>query len=236
MSTLRKLCFSLIAAVVLCCASVMTAQAETVTFVTRAAFNAAMTDTTIVNFDGVVAPGTALADPLPSFTSAGVTFTAPGNQLYIVDTGFFVFYQFAGASGVVLSTQQGSPTRTLNIVLPSAVTAVGFDTNNFSFTSGTNLTITATLSNGDMTSFTAIPGGGFFGFTTTPAILSLTLTGTVVTVGGGGFNIDNFTFGQASGGGTTTVPEPATILLLGTGLSAVGTAVRKRRAKRQEDR
>ncbi|MDQ3254692.1 MAG: PEP-CTERM sorting domain-containing protein, partial [Acidobacteriota bacterium] len=232
MSTLRNLCFSLIATVVLCCASVMTAQADTVTFGTRAAFNAATTATTTVNFDGVAAPGTA-AGPLPSFTSAGVTFTAPGNQLYIVDTGFFGFYQFAGANGGVLSTQQGSPTRTLHIVLPGAVTAVGFDTNNFLFDPVTNLTITATLSNGDVTSYTATPGGGFFGFTTTPAILNLTMTGTVINIGGGGFNIDNFTFGQASGG-ATTVPEPATILLLGTGLAGIAAKIRSRRKDNQD--
>jgi hypothetical protein len=56
----------------------MTAQVQTVTFATRATFNAATTATSIINFDSVATPGAALADPPPSFTSSGVTFTAPG--------------------------------------------------------------------------------------------------------------------------------------------------------------
>ncbi len=116
MSTLRKLCFSITAAVVLCCASVMTAQATTVTFATRAAFNAATTGTTTVNFNGVVPPNQNVR--LPSFSSAGVTFTpgAAGNILFIIDAG--PPYQFAGSSGGVLSLQGGfTPSRTLNIAL-----------------------------------------------------------------------------------------------------------------------
>jgi hypothetical protein len=228
MSTLRKLCFSITAAVVLCCASVMTAQAVTVTFATRAAFNAATTGTTTVNFNGVAPPNSFVQ--LPSFNSAGVTFT-PGAEslLFIIDTGVDPIFRFAGASGGVLAVQAGT-TKTLNIALGGSFTAVGFDVGNNS--NGTDLlTITATLSNGDVTTFTTTRAGNFFGFTTTPAIVSLRLTSTA-SVFSAGFNIDNFTFGQASGGGgggPAPVPEPATMLLLGTGLAGVGATVRKRR-------
>ncbi len=205
-------------------AAATTTLATTVTFNTRAAFNAATTGTTTVNFNGV-APSGGFVGALPTFTSNGVIFTpGAGNNLFVTDTGFDTFYQFAGASGGVLSVQAGT-TRTLNIALGGSFTAIGFDVNNVNFTGP--LTITATLSNGDVTSFTTTPAGNFFGFTTTPAIVSLSLTAPN-TGGSFGFSIDNFTFGQAQGGGTA-VPEPATMILLGTGLAGVVAKVRKRR-------
>jgi hypothetical protein len=232
MSRTSKLFFSFGLFVALCCASIISAHATTVTFTTRAAFNAATTGTTTINFNGV-APTGGFVGPVPLFTSAGVTFTAPGNNLFIVDAGFEASYDFGAGfdRGGVLSAQGGTAGPTgagFTIIFSSAVTAVGFDVN--SFTSGLTIpdpvTVFATLSNGDVVNFTTLGiAGRFFGFTTTPSILSLTLrTFTPNAV----LNIDSFTFGQAAGGGTP-ITEPATMILLGTGLAGIAAKVRRRR-------
>ena len=73
--------------------------------------------------------------------------------------------------------------------------------------------------------FTLTGGTGFF----TGASGSLIATGTVA------FNPNGTSNSHADFTGTiNTVPEPTTILLLGTGLAGVGAAVRKRRKKGKE--
>lgn len=220
-----RLLLSLLLLIAAYAGSAATVQAETVTFTNRDDFNAATTGNSTIDFNGIVPPGGVL-QVTPSFTSDGVTFTAlsPYGQ-FIIDTGRNALYQFANASGGVLSVQGGTTAEMLNISLGSGFTAIGFDINTF-FTN--SLSIIATLSNGDTTTFNAIPGGGFIGFTTTTPISSLTLAN-VPTGTANYFNIDNFTFGTAEvEPNPNPVPEPTTMLLLGTGLVGIAAKVRNR--------
>jgi hypothetical protein len=180
----------------------------------------------IITFNGIAPPNGQVSLGSPgTFTSSGVTFTGgAGNFFWIIDQGVAPSYNTGSASaGGVLSSQNApflTPTQVINITLPSSFSAIGFDTNTFA-----DATILVTLSNGEALSLmTTGTTGRFFGFTTDIGITSFKLTSTQISsISGRVLNIDDFTFGQAQ-----VVPEPTTMLLLGTGLVAVGATVRRR--------
>ncbi len=175
--------------------------------------------------------------PGPNF---GITFSA--NALAIIDSDAGGTGNFGGepSPSTVLFFLTG-PAATINV-------PAGFDTG-FSFFysaisqpgvirvySGLNATgdLLATL-NLPLTPFNGAPDptGQFsplvpFGVTFSGVARSVDFGGTVNQIG-----FDNITLGSQTPGGTNPVPEPATLLLLSTGLAGVGAAVRRKRNSQQ---
>lgn len=221
MPALRNLLFTLAAFAVVAFASTP-ARADAIVFTTRAAFIAASTGLTTIDFEGIAAPN-GVANFSSPLTLQGVTFSgSPTGAVSVVDSGFFSpLFQFQ--SGAVLSGFGF-----IEVTLPAGVTALGAD---IMSTNPNGLPFQVLLSTGEsfVVNTPAQPARGFFAITSDVAITSIrfaTLPGPNQSAGIP--LLDNFTFGQAQG---ATVPEPATILLLGTGLVGIATRVRRKASK-----
>ncbi len=212
------------------------AYADLITFSTRPTFNAAAPGLPVETFEsGLVAPGAVRAcnGPLSSAMSStcfplggllpGVVYNASdASSANMVVLG-------AGLPGVDNTSKVLGPNAlrdTFNLTFANA-NAVGFDVLPGPVAGNVAISVFDSA-NTPLGVFTvAAPiGGTFFGVIFTTGTIGRINVASQSTAPGE--LIDNLAFGTAV---ATAVPELTTMLLLGTGLAAIGAAVRKRRKK-----
>lgn len=187
-------------------ATVGTAQAAT--FTDRVQFQAATTDLTTIDFEGLLPyPNTPFVNVYGD-TIAGVTFSTPNppiyppensNNLIVLNT---IGTEYNKGTGDILLSGMGSGQ--INATFSSETTAFGVDileVGRFN----RPIPYRITFSTGE---FFDITGPTFFGFTSAVPISSVSILSRANEVA-----LDNFSFGQASSNTSSEpVPEPASIL------------------------
>jgi hypothetical protein len=199
-------------------AAVSATKAAPAVHVNRASFDTVVPSYSTINFNGASAP---LSN---SLTYSGVTFAgAPGFQVEVIDGGN------VGAPGnfvLISNTNQPSFLQNNIVITPlSGTRAFGFDLKSANNPGG-NYQVTFNLADGtSLTQAVAVPtfnSFSFIGLTSDTDITSVTIRA----LSGGDPVIDNVSF---TGNAPADVPEPATLVLLGTGLAGAAGAARKRR-------
>jgi hypothetical protein len=227
----RSIAFSAVLATAINVSTALFASAATITYTNQAAFAAATSGIsfTTVDFEGIAADNSFVFEPTPpGVTLMGANFTidhTTGNTgvLFVIGDGFY----YSGNS--VLSSQQSTPVaNNIVIAFPGLQTALSL---NLGTLEGAESWSWA-LSNGDtgVLSAPAFDTLSFFGLTSTSGFNTLRLTGPANPAVGDAMNIDNVSFGA---GGVATVPEPASMVLVGSALALAGG--RRRRALRGQD-
>lgn len=198
------------------------AQAAVTSYTTEAAFMAAVSGTTTIDFDAqnTYGPeGYTYYENSP-LKIGDVTFTQPDGRLFVFGSNF---YWTPGLTSSYLNenccAQHG-----INVDFAKAVHSVGMNLGIQNTWNSPWLDVTFKLSTGDVIT-TSAPllygsetGMAYFGFTSTEAITSFNINGTSQ-----GIAIDNFTF-------TSAVPEPSTYAMLSLGLLGLGIVSRRKRS------
>lgn len=210
----------------LCLLAATGAHAQVTLFSDRAAFTAASTGLTTIDFEGEVPDNTYFFFPDNTVTRGGVEFSSTDDLLAIhPDYDFTLDF----GTGTTLATQGDLPGVSLVTFLPEGTTAVGVDFGDFY---GSDFTIA--LSTGDSFTLTggaplesAAGGFRFAGFTSSAPLTFISFSSNAPTANNISF-YDNFAVGAAATPDNTAAPEPGSLALLLPILGAVCVARRQR--------
>jgi hypothetical protein len=187
-------------------------------YTSQAAYNAATTGNTTVNFNGIAPANSFVMKPVPpGVTVNSINFTIDttksNGMLFVVDAGFS--NNFFGAT--VLDSQFSTATNdNILITLPTAVTAAAFN-----FGSSAGLNVNFLFSNGATTTVTTTAEKiQFLGVTSSTPFTTIELS--QAETGTAGLALQNFTEGIAA-------PEPSSLSMLAIGVLAAAGYHRFRR-------
>lgn len=196
-----------------------TALPAQVAFTSRAAFEAALASVTVAGFEGIAPPG--------GFTNVGAGPLVAGpftigttnccSDLFVIDDAF-AGGAFSLGSGATLSPQIFGGTNDVDVTTGGGIRAFGFDYGVGSGPTGFSLFLDGALFQ-TFSYGATLPTPEFFGFISNVPYSTVTIRAdNDVAI------YDDFTLGTVRG----VVPEPATVVLLATGLAGVALVARRR--------